>query len=430
MQVFRLPTTESPTANDAPNRAAPNLSGLNWLRVAAAFGVVWLHACVPYLRRPMPGLGWPVTERASDPLDFSFWAVEVFIMPVFLVIAGVLAWQSLQRHGASSLVKGRIKRLGKPLLFGLCVILPIDLYVWLAGWVYEGWIDPVKLRSLKIDGPLGDNLWGTSHLWFLLYLLTYIAALAGATYVTDTRIASKQIIRRLSSVKGLIPMTLVLVGIVTLCFRPNVVWGFQHAFVPVPSKWIYSATFFFGGVWLSLRPSRLEWLVGATPRLAGLAIVLLMATVVQGQWQLEQHDPQTAMAELVGTVLAVLTTVSAWTVTLATMGVALRISTRTPAAVSYLAAASFWIYLVHHPLLGLIHIDLKYLMPDVASGVKGPLSFAIAVGAALLTYESFVRKTRLGTWLGMGWSARSSQPAATVLPMPETTTGEEQRVAA
>ena len=29
-----------------------------------------------------------------------------------------------------------------------------------------------------------------------------------------------------------------------------------------------------------------------------------------------------------------------------------------------LAAASFWIYLVHHPILGIIHIDLKWLLPD------------------------------------------------------------------
>lgn len=420
MQILQMPTTEPPSTD-----TRINLSGLNWLRVFAALGVVWLHACVPYLSRPMPGLDWPVKESSSQLLDFSFWTVEVFVMPVFLVIAGMLAWRSLNRHGASALLTSRVKRLGKPLLFGLCVILPMDLYIWLAGWVYEGWIEPVKVKSLKIDGPLGENLWGTSHLWFLLYLLTYVAALAGTA-----RFASRNPIHRFARARYAVPVALVVIGMVTLCVRPNVVWGFQHAFLPVPSKWIYSATFFVGGVWLSRKSIRIESVISIAPRLAGLAVVLLLAGVMQGRWHLNNHDPNTAISELAGVSLAVLTTLSAWTFTLAAIGISLRTSTRTPNAISYLAAASFWIYLVHHPLLGLVHIDLKYLLPGVTSSIKGVLSFSIAVGASLLTYESFIRKTRLGNWLGMQWSIPAVTHETTVISIPDQEASDDRRIAA
>jgi glucans biosynthesis protein C len=55
--------------------------------------------------------------------------------------------------------------------------------------------------------------------------------------------------------------------------------------------------------------------------------------------------------------------------------------------VSYSAGAGFWIYLVHHPLVALIHLDLKLVFPELAPFVKSLISATVAVGVSLATYE-------------------------------------------
>lgn len=413
-----------------------NLAGLNLLRVVAAVGVVLLHSSVPYLQHAMPGLDWPVREAASPLIDCVFWAIEVFIMPVFLLVAGILAWQTMVRRGATTLLISRTKRLGKPLLFGLCVVLPIDLYIWVGGWVYEGWVDPVKLKSFKIDGPLGDNLWGTSHLWFLLYLLTYVACLATAAKwlrPSSTRQPSDESTATSNRWYVSIAATIVAVGVITLSVRPEVVWGFQHDFLPVPSKWIYSATFFAGGALLASRASGLSTVRQHSVRMAIPSLMCLVAAVLLGRWMLHGHENSSSTTQLAEPSLALITTIAAWGVTLSLVGLSMKYIRSTSTAVSYLATASFWVYLVHHPFVALAHIDLKYLLPTMAVELKWAISFALSLGASLMTYEAFVRKTKLGQLLGLNWNApepSAEEPIMVAIPTSPATDNEGVRRAA
>ncbi len=168
--------------SEAPKLRSPKVAGFDVVRAVAAFGVVLLHCCVPYMRPSVPGLVWSVRDTPHWIAEQCFWTIELFIMPLFLVLAGFLAWQTLDRSGASSLIKSRARRLLVPLLFGCVVILPLDLYAWLLGWVTEGLIAPQKLRSLKFDPAIDRDLWGLSHLWFLQYLFLYVVALAAGVW--------------------------------------------------------------------------------------------------------------------------------------------------------------------------------------------------------------------------------------------------------
>ena len=168
---------ETSTARDQ------KVAGLDAVRAAAAFGVVLLHCCVPYMRPQVPGLVWSVRDTPSWLAGQCFWTIELFIMPLFLVLAGCFAWQTLHRSGPGRLVRTRSRRLLIPLLFGVVVILPLDLYAWLLGWVSEGLIPAQKLRSLKFDSGIDRDLWGLSHLWFIQYLFLYVLALAGTFWV-------------------------------------------------------------------------------------------------------------------------------------------------------------------------------------------------------------------------------------------------------
>ena len=400
-----------------------HLAGFDLVRALAALGVVMLHACVPYARHPMPGLAWPVSDDASTLVDCVLWTIELFIMPLFLVMAGFLAWRSLSRHGGRRLVTGRARRLLVPFLFGCLVILPIELHLWVLGWVTEGLVAPVKLRSFKFDSAIDRDLWGTAHLWFLQYVFLYAVLLAAAQALYQ-RLSKRDDLRadgevpawrrRVAAGGGwlrprLVLVTLALTAAICIWLRPQVVWGFQHASVPLLSKWIYSGVFFAAGVLLSLRDPKLDWLRGATSRTIAPAILLVIAAVTMGRWHLGQLYSDGGEGQLASITLAILTVAGATSATLAILAVAARRVSSISLPVRYLVAASFWVYLVHHPVVALVHIDLKILLPVVPPAVKAVIAFSIATGWSLMTYEAFVRRTTFGRLMGMGWSPRSEE---------------------
>ena len=410
----------------AATAAKANFAGFDVVRAFAALGVVLLHASIPYAQNPMPGLSWPVRDQPSWSVDVMFWAIEVFIMPVFLLLAGFLAWQTLSRRGPAALIRNRANRLLRPLLFGVLVIMPIDLYIWLAGWLADGLIEPVKLRSLKFDGDIDRNLWGLSHLWFMEYLLLYVVVLAGIAAMAR-RLPGR--LRRITTPTWVIG-SLAAMAVAALAMRPEVVWGFQHAFAPVPSKWIYSGAYFWGGAVLAITDARLDGLKRNAARLVAPALLCSIAAVTLGRWHLSQSSaglPESFLAQRV--VLPLLTVVSATLITTALVGLAVRYVRRTPVPIAYLSAASFWVYLVHHPILALVHIDLKHAASQLPSEWKMAMAFAISVGVSLLTYEAFVRRSRFGRWIGFAWSLPSAQTEAAeaeIRRLPSSASDDEQ----
>ena len=398
-----LPLTAYPTTDDSPekpplcnkntNTSKTNFCGVDLVRVLAALGVVLLHACVPYLNTPMPGLSWSVVDAPSESLDFLFWGIEVFIMPVFLVLAGFFALGTLIRRGSGALLKNRASRLLVPLGFAIMFVLPFDLYIWVLGWVSDGLVAPVKLKSLKFDNGIDANLWGLSHLWFLQYLFLYVVCAAGLSRID----AGARLVRKVASRPLLAVSALASVAVVTLWVAPQVVWGFQHAFAPVPSKWIYSGVFFAGGMLLAFHDPRLELIQRQWHFGVFLTCLFLPLSVIAGRDHLG-----TANADLASVFsLAIMTVAAAATTTLAVISLGMKIHSLPQ--VKYLAAASFWIYIVHHPILGLVHIDLKWLLPDLASELKMLIAFAVTIALSILMYEGFVRSTWLGRKLGMSF---------------------------
>ncbi len=399
--------------------------GLDAVRAGAALGVVLFHACVPYLQNPMPGLSWTVRDSANASIDWLFWGIEVFIMPLFLVLAGFFAWQTLSRRGvhlgARTLVTNRAKRLLIPLAFAVCVVLPLDLYIWVLAWVAEGIVEPIKLKSMKFDGVVDRDLWGLSHLWFLLYVFLYVVVTAIVARVNVLRNA----VRKVAEKPALAFTVLAISAAVTLGVAPNVVWGFQHEFYPVLSKWIYSGTFFAAGLLIAKVDPSLSRFQNKT-RMLGIASVMLLLTAVSlGRWHLAIGENAMAQAGL-----AIVTVLAAYAVTLLAIAVSRPIP-RLPVGIQYLAAASFWIYLVHHPILGLVHLDLKLLLPNANPILKMILAFAISVGGSVLTYEALVRCTRLGRILGMQWQSQTVSAVGVPLPRDHVETEPApQRIAA
>ncbi len=73
---------------------------------------------------------------------------------------------------------------------------------------------------------------------------------------------------------------------------------------------------------------------------------------------------------------------------------------------------------MHHPILGLTHLDLKWLLPATSPVVKVAAAFVIASGLSLMTYEGFVRRSSLGRMLGFDWQPASAEVSGDVIALP------------
>lgn len=107
-------------------------------------------------------------------------------MPLFFLLAGMSAWFALARRSASEFRKERLSRLFVPLLFGMLLIVPIQVYVErISGFVatrkspidFEGSFVDWWPNTFECCYPDANLSW--HHLWFLLYLFVYSVLLVG-----------------------------------------------------------------------------------------------------------------------------------------------------------------------------------------------------------------------------------------------------------
>jgi hypothetical protein len=162
--------------------------GLDWLRIGAFMLLILHHIGMVFV----PGT-WLV--KAPDPVEALAWPmilVQPWRMPLLFVVSGYASRQLLARSGDPlAFLAGRSLRLLLPLLFGVALIVPPEIWVAMIsfhgyphGFVHFWSRDWLGFRAF--DGLLLPNL---GHLWFLAYLWTYTAALALVVSVGGQRLA-------------------------------------------------------------------------------------------------------------------------------------------------------------------------------------------------------------------------------------------------
>jgi len=419
--------------------------GLDWLRGIAALLVVALHGGIAYTLSPFPGLAWPTHDpRPSSFVDAATWWIDGFIMPLFLLLGGFVAAQLFLKRGPGGFLRHRARRLLVPLLFGCVVILPLDLYVWLLGWAGEGKIPLKKLRSLKL-GEAGRDLWGVGHLWFLEYLFLFSAAAWGLCHIAtwwSTRRAADDAVHHTSPKRKrgntvrwtFIPSLALRAGVrsdhdgasygylagsfwmpfllaapsaLALWWEPRIVIGFRHSWHPLAANLLYYAPCFAGGWWLyrSVRAGETSTRYAPWHLVLSIACFVLLLPLIRAHVVTEFTGPRRVA-------LAALFACFAWLSAVGWFGVCLRwLRSPPPRAVRYLSEASFWVYLFHHPVVGLAQVALAASTLPVA--MKFVIVTATGVSLSLLTYQVGVRFTWVGQLLNGRRDSRGGTPIAT-----------------
>jgi peptidoglycan/LPS O-acetylase OafA/YrhL len=399
---------------------------LETLRALATVLVVLLHAAVPFAITPMPGLAWPVRHpEGSAVVEAIFWGIGCGIMPVFFWLSGYGAAQSLASRGMQQFWHWRWKRIAVPLLVFAAVLLPCELYIWMIGWALDGQIPWVKLRSLKL-GPYHENLWGLSHLWYLEYLWLNCALLVARDWLAEWSAKRREAygVHPLGEMDSARPPDVIEQRLFALWRRPGrvafvaaavalVLWwspetlvGFQHSFFPVPAKFALSAVFFASGV-LTFRCGRIDVTRGWGSLLAVPMLLALVFPLLRMEALGEVHGLDRVWLAVGLGGYATLMASGLWDCCARQQGPA-------GPVVVFISSASFWTYLVHHPLVAICQIALR------PTGWPALIQFTLTAAATLavcwVSYQWLVKPTVIGVLLNGGSSARDTPADSEPLP--------------
>ncbi len=144
---------------------------IDWLRVLAMLSVFLFH-CARYfdfedwhVKNPQLGIGFTV-----------FVAIMVqWIMPIFFVLSGQSTWFALRIRRAGQYLGERSKRLVIPLVFGIFVLIPPQVYIELVthGRFKGSFFGFFPHYFDGFYGFGGNFAWMGLHLWFLLVLFLF-----------------------------------------------------------------------------------------------------------------------------------------------------------------------------------------------------------------------------------------------------------------
>jgi glucan biosynthesis protein C len=144
-------------------------SYLDWLRMLAIVGVLFFHSAQPFASENK----WHIMNNQTSDLfaEFTFW-LSRFRMPLLFFISGAVTYFILKKKTATQFVGLRFQRLIVPLIFGMLVIVPPQVYLERLNQGFKGNFFDFYPTIFKGDAyPSGNTSW--HHLWFIAYLFVY-----------------------------------------------------------------------------------------------------------------------------------------------------------------------------------------------------------------------------------------------------------------
>lgn len=373
-------TSTKPTAT-----ASPRLQGLDTLRASALLLGIVLHSLMPFV----PGLTWLVEDsQKSEGAGLGMYVIHLFRMVVFMLLAGYFGRMVLHRRGTGSYLKDRLLRIGLPAVaFWPIAILTLPVLVTIN----------TQLRGIPVpESPPPPEgvppvlmLFTPGQLWFLVVLLQCVLITVAVRAVLIRLLGTDRsarwaaaIGRVLASPAGVVLATLPYLA--ALLLQGTSVEGIIAPVTVLPEVAPLTAYLgaFVAGWFLHAADGSLHQIARGWVQLVLAVVVSSLGLLLEGRGLL---------------VTAPIVAAAGWTWTYALLGICTRFLNRPSPVMRYLADASYWMYLLHLPLLVAIAIplaDLNWPIP-----VKLLITWAVAVLVLIPSYDLLVRNTWLGRWL-------------------------------
>ena len=376
------------------------LHGLDALRGTALLLGVVLHAALAYF----PITIWIVPDTDNSPVaSVVFFAIHLFRMTSFFLIAGLFAHMMLHRRGTGGFIKDRLSRIAGPLVAFWAPLFAafVAVLVWMAAIRNGG--------TIPTGGPPPPAMtignFPLTHLWFLWVLLI----LYGAMLVLRAPFAAldrgggwgRFVDRITGALIG--PWTPALMAAplaVAFWLSPDWIPFFgiptpDTGLVPNPVALTAFGTAFGLGFLLDRRRDLLGRIERLWPVFTVVALGVGTGALVLAGGPVPALTPVTDPN--LKAPLAAVMALAIHASTFAALSLALRFASGRSALRRYLADASYWIYLIHLPLVMVGQVlVVNAVLPWF---VKFGLVIGGTMAVSLLTYELLIRHSFMGRWL-------------------------------
>lgn len=403
-------TPSSPV--DGPSVPTSPSGRLDFLDATRAFalllGVVF-HASLSFVPIFM---GWAVQDVSTSAWVTGFTTVShSFRMELFFLLAGFFARHAVQRRGAPEFLRARFIRIGVPFLVGWFLLRPLLVSGWILGSMsLRGTVNiPGALWGGVLSfSTLPEGLYTGTHLWFLYYLALITGLALGVRWLLSGMAAGREPWSRrvdaavawLATSPGSILWPAIPTAVL-LAFMQG--WG-----VDTPDRSLrphLPVLLLYGGCYaLGWMLGRQEELLARFSKLTPVRLILagLGMTTVLWLGGMER-DPAHPRYQAAHVGYAVAYALTLWSLVFLTLGLFGKWCSRPNAVVRYVADSSYWMYLIHLPIV----LWLQVAVAEWAShwSFKLALVSAVTVGIALFTYDLAVRST----WIGQVLNGRRSE---------------------
>ncbi|TDR23572.1 acyltransferase family protein [Marinicella litoralis] len=349
------------------------------LRALAMLAGVVFHASLAY--SPMLHFFWLSADKQSAAsIDVMAWFSHLFRMPLFFLIAGFFAMLLIEKRGVLAMVGNRAMRVLVPLtIFLPLVLLSIGAGINWAGTHVENPSPALafiyQMMQSKTGGTQPINL---AHLWFLYYLCFMYVILVLLNQIKFFHVQWLQRVLKPWVLMVVFPLLLVPVFYSIPAPHPA-----PEGLMPLLWPFGFYGLFFLVGALLFKQQTLIDQLDKYFYPLLGAGL----SSYVYFVYRMPAADGNLLMA--------IAESITAVAMTWVCMIAGKRWLNQPSKSFRYIADSSYWIYLIHMPVLFMIQYVL--LDQDWNLWFELALSVLVTMIIGLLTYALFVR------WSPIGW---------------------------
>ena len=378
----------------------PRLEYLNAVRAFALLLGILFHASLSF--SPVY-FGWAVMDISTSPLINHFMLVShSFRMELFFLIAGFFSHMSFRKKGYKPFLLSRIVRIGIPLIIGWFVLRPLIVSGWVMGG--ESLQGDVDIFSGLVAGfsslsTLPSGFLTGTHLWFLYYLLLFTVSFLLMQKLLSLHLPTYRLLNVYID-KAMEYLCKTSLGFsVLVCTTVGSLWFMSHWGVDTPDKSLIPNTpvtilygsFFLVGWLLQKNRSFIGAFTELTWEKIFSCIVGFIVCIQLGSYQSDithAFYPWLKLSFLLGYASMM------WGLVMLTMGLFKKLCNTPNAIIRYVADASYWLYLIHLPIV--VWLQIAFAEIPLHWSAKWVTVFALTIFISLVLYEGFVRSTRLG----------------------------------
>jgi len=367
-------------------KASERHHAIDWVKSIATLGVFLFHSGAAYAEG-----NWHINNTQKD-FAITVWNawLLLWIMPVFFFLSGASARFALRNRLISKFIMDRLQRLAVPLIFGIFVVVPPQVYIerlsrlqFTKSFIefyphyFNGWY-------LSIGGQ-GNFAWMGLHLWYLLLLLALSMTLIPILQWIERRNFFQGRFIRYANKPGVLLLFAVPIAIIEMTWGNLGLGGWNMATYPL---------FFLYGYLIFSQSNAGEFIKRRTfPALIGaiaISLTLLISLFADGPIAYGMYETKAQ---------TVLHAFSGWFWIISILGLAYRYLNFHNSLLKYANEAVLPFYILHQTVIVILGYSINLL--NMTAGRKYALVILTSFVSILALYELVKRVGVLRIAFGM-----------------------------